>query len=298
MCLRFYLVVYISRNKIMQFYLFPKHTIITAKDNYDLNQLNKLDVSLPTRYTTHKIHKIHKYLKDLPSNDHIQKILKMICANISTLNIKPYAESNAGFLECNIDIKFIKKHNVGAESKYTPILHKIFNYNGIHKKQTNISDEFVEEYYQWLNHCIILPHFGLHGRTKFKKLIYGEASKIHLEFNMERTIVHVYYDVQSSDNTFETDKLNFPLYPKNEQSSIIKLDIKQNEIHIIDININLSKLKLIISLLMEKLAAYYAPIIVSLIIPHNIIIKHKKEYDTIAFELEFAKNGDYYTHIC
>ena len=287
MCLRFYLVVYISRNKIMQFYLFPKHTIITAKDNYDLNQLNKLDVSLPTRYTTHKI---HKYPKDLPSNDHIQKILKMICANISTLNIKPYAESNAGFLECNIDIKFIKKHNVGAESKYTPILHKIFNYNGIHKKQTNISDEFVEEYYQWLNHCIILPHFGLRG-TKFKKLIYGEASKIQLEFNMERTIVHVYYDVQSSDNSAD-------VYGNGNDRDIIKLAIKQNEIHIIDININLSKLKLIISLLMEKLAAYYAPIIVSLIIPHNIIIKHKKEYDTIAFELEFAKNGDYYTHIC
>ena len=73
MGLRFYLVVYISRNKIMKFYLFPKHTIITAKDNYDLNQLNKLDVSLPTRYTTHKI---HKYPKDLPSNEHIQKNIK------------------------------------------------------------------------------------------------------------------------------------------------------------------------------------------------------------------------------
>ena len=220
-----------------------------------------------------------------------KKILKEICANISTLNIKPYAESNAGFLECNIDIKFIKKHNVGAESKYTPILHKIFNYNGIHKKQTNIGDEFVEEYYQWLNHCIILPHFGLHGGTKFKKLIYGEASKIHLEFNMERTMVHVYYDVQSSDNPAD-------VCDRMQSCGIIKLDIKQSEIHIIDININLSKLKLIIPLLMEKLAAYYAPIIVSLIIPHNIIIKHKKEFNTIAFELEFAKNGDYYTHIC
>jgi hypothetical protein len=276
MCLRFYLVIYISRNKSMQFYLFPKNIIVTAKDNYDLNQLNKLDVSLPRHSTTHKI---HKYSKDLPSNDHIQKILKAICADISTLNIKPYSESNAGFLEYNIDIKFIKKHNVDANSKYIPILHKIFNYNGIHKKQSLISDEFIEEYYQWLNHCIILPHFGLHGGTKFQKLIYGEASKIHLEFNMERTMVHVY------DNDNDNDK------------GIIKLDIKQNEIYIIDITANITKLD-VISILMEKLAAYYAPIIVSLIIPHNIIIKHKKEFDTIAFELEFAKKSDYYIHKC
>jgi hypothetical protein len=60
----------------------------------------------------------------------------------------------------------------------------------------------------------------------------------------------------------------------------------------IDILIN------VIFILMQQLSAYYAPIVVSLVIPHNIITKNKKEFDDIAFELEFAKNKDYYIKNC
>jgi GNAT superfamily N-acetyltransferase len=280
MCLRVYLVIYISRNEIIQFYLFPKNIIITAQNKYNIHNLNELSVSLPGPTHTSKI---YQYPKDLPTYETIKTFLEKICIDISNLNIMPYAESNSGFLECNIDIKFIKKHD-----EYIPIMHKIFNYNGIYKKQNNIlSDEFIDEYYQWLKKCIILPHFGLshkdnikpiYGKiisTPSKKIQYSIIEKMHLEFNHARTEANIIID---------SNIINTILLILQQNEIIIK------SISIIDINT--------IYILMVKLSAYYAPLLVSLIIPHNIIIKNKKEIDDIAFELKFAKKSDYYIKKC
>jgi hypothetical protein len=291
MCLRFYLIIYISKNGIMQFYLFHKNLIITAKDKYDMHKLNELNVFLPSPIQTDKI---YEYPTDLPSNKFLQKTLKKICMDISTLGITTYAESNSGFLECNIDIKFINKNG-----QLHPILHKIFNYNGIYKKQNNIlSDDFIDEYYQWLKMCVVLPHFGLHSGIKIQpiygkiispissvKIQYSIIEKIHLEFNHDRTKVNVIIDANSNSSS--------------HSNITIVLNAQQNIISIISIiMIDIDILINVIFILMQQLSAYYAPIIVSLLIPYNIIIKHKKEFDEIAFELEFAKNKDYYIHKC
>ena len=245
--------------------------------------------------------KIYSYPTDLPTNKSLQETLQQICMDISTLNIMTYAESNSGFLECNIDIKFIKKHG-----NYIPIIHNFFNYNGIYKKQNNIlSDEFIDEYYQWLKKCVILPHFGLHSDKKIHpiygkiitttistKIQYSIIEKIHIEFNHDRTKATATIDANSSLKHID-----------------IVLNVQQNIINInmIDVNmIDISILINVIFILMQKLSAYYSPIIVSLVIPHNIILKHKKEMDKIAFELEFAKttfakeknNEDYYIKKC
>ena len=292
MCIRFYLVIYISKNEIIQFYIFPKNTIITAKDKYDIHKLNDLHVYLPSPMNTEKI---HPYPSDLPSNESLQETLQQICMDISTLNITTYAESNSGFLECNIYIKFIKKHG-----NYIPIIHKFFNYNGIYKRLSNIlSDEFIDEYYQWLKKCVILPHFGLHSGKKIypiygkiiattisTKIQYSIIEKIHIEFNHDRTKATATIGANSS-----------------LKHIVIGLNVQQNIISVIDVNmIDINILINVIFILMQKLSAYYSPIIVSLVIPHNIILKHKKEMDEIAFELEFAKTTfakeDYYIKKC
>ena len=70
----------------------------------------------------------------------------------------------------------------------------------------------------------------------------------------------------------------------------IKLHIKENEIYIESIDV----IKInIIFILMELLKAYYAPIQMFL-----LLNKYEKKMDNIAFELEFAKKGNYYTHKC
>jgi len=230
MCIRFYLVLYISKNEIMQFYLFPKSTIVTARNKYDIHKLNDLNVYLPgTIYTE----KIYSYPTDLPSHESLQEVLKQICMDISTLNITPYAESNSGFLEFNIYIKFIKKHG-----NYIPIIHKFFNYNGIYKKNNILSDEFIDEYYQWLKKCVILPHFGLHSGKKnhpiygkiiamlSSKIQYSIIENIHIEFNHDRTKATATIESNSNSNS-------------NSNSShiiTIGLNVQQNIISVIDIN--------------------------------------------------------------
>ena len=227
-------------------------------------------------------------------------VLTIFFKLISQYDIKPYPESNSGFNECILDIKFI----YGKNKKITPIIHKVFNWYGV-KTNNIIDDHFVKDYYHWIKDCIILPHFGLSLHKKSITPNYGILSKyiqyspaikysilekIYLEF-MHIDITHIEINVI----------MNGALIGK------IKLHIKQNEIYIISIDITLDSISLnhfeinislnhfeinVIFMLMDTLRAYYAPIQMSLLLPYE------KKNDNIAFELEFAKKENYYIHIC
>ena len=199
---------------------------------------------------------------------------------LTEYEIKPYAESNSGFLEFPILIKFIKK-----DKAYRPIIGKIDNI--VSMKTNNILDsDFVNEYYKWVRDCVILPHFGLASHkhiispnfgtlSKYvqytsKKIEYSIIEKLYLEFNLDKTEIIVYYN-----------KVN---------TRHIKLHIKQNEIYVASIpvmkeeNVEIN----VVFMLMELLRAYYAPVQMFL------LLKYEKKNDEIAFELEFVKKEDYY----
>jgi hypothetical protein len=116
----------------------------------------------------------------------------------------------------------------------------------------------------------------------YPKIQYSIIEKIHLEFNIERTSVQIYYD----KNVIGNIKLNLK-------------EIKLSNIYVDDLNIsnslNTSNIDIeinIIFTLIEILRAYYAPIQMFL------LLKYEKKNDNIAFELEFAKKGNHYIKKC
>jgi hypothetical protein len=150
--------------------------------------------------------------------------------------------------------------------------------------------------------CVILPHFGLsaHKHTippnygalstyvhyTSKKIQYSIIENIHLEFNLGRTDVVVYYGGLNAGH--------YGGHYGGLNAGHIKLHIKQNEIYMASMpvikeeNIEIN----IIFILMEILRAYYAPVQMFL------LLKYDKKMDDIAFELEFSKKGDYYIKKC
>jgi len=282
MYILYHIVAYITKNGIIKFYIFSKYIILTPKNAYaeDLNNINEM---VPKYIDTLKKYDINSISEVCPSYESLYPIIISFLELLVQYEIKPYPESNSGFLEFPLYIKYIKKGD-----KYEPVIGKIDNI--VNLRQNNILDSnFVNEYYKWIRDCVILPHFGIapykniiqpnygtlskyiHYTTK--KIQYSIIEKIHLEFNSEKTEVVVY-----NSNTINT----------------IKLYIKYNEIYVNEIHTSIdNSIEInIIFMLMELLRAYYAPIQMFL------LLKYEKKNDDIAFELEFAKKDDYYIKKC
>jgi len=284
MGLRCPILIYISNNGIIKLFIFPKKQILIAIEEYDIDKLNDNNSILIHKNTTKKTSEI-KELNHI-TDDELNIIIKDIFVLLLP-NIKLYPESNSGFLECIIDFKFIK-----TNEKYQPVIHRVFNYNS--RSNFYIDDEYLI----WLQNCVILPHFGLSSykitipsysgallkHIYSAKIQYSIIEKIHLELNIPKI------DTTKIDTTKIEVKVNY----NSDAYAEIKLHIKQNEIYIISpphfenkTNIEIN----IIFMLMEILRAYYAPIQMFL------LLKYEKNND-IAFELEFAKRGDYYIKKC
>jgi GNAT superfamily N-acetyltransferase len=300
--IRYYFLIYNSGNGVLKFFIFPKSHILTTKNEYNEKDLNGIETNLVYCNTTLKKYTISDIFSNIDAKNIDAKNIDIITnffELISQYDIKPYPESNAGFNECILDIKFLHKNK-----NITPVIHKVFNWVGVQKNNI-IDDHFVKEYYHWMRDCVILPHFGI-ANHKYIKPHYGTLSKyiqysskikysilenIHLEFNHDRTEVII---MKSSNRMQSMQSIG---RIKSMQSiGRIKLHIKQNEIYVVtmpelvnnneDIAIN------IIFILMDILRAYYAPIQMSL------LLKYEKKNDSIAFELEFAKKDNYYIHKC
>jgi hypothetical protein len=184
-------------------------------------------------------------------------------------DIKPYPESNSGFYELYIDIKFIKKNAV---------IHQFYNWTPY-----SINEKYLDEYYQWINNCIISQHFGMQlhnqiikpicGCVNNSKIKYSIIEHILLEFNKERTNAKIYYEQKLIGHI----KLDI-------QYEIIELTHIEIEKQYRNKNISIH----IIFILMNILSAYYAPIAIIL------SFKYIKQMHNIAFELEFTKKENMY----
>ena len=173
----------------------------------------------------------------------------------------------AGFLGITAHIKFIHKNN-----KWHPILNNIWNYNIV--KQRQIAN--IKNYYHWIQNCAINPHFGFHHhymapilcsiRNPISKDLDSDLiAALSLQFNQNRDSINV---LQSGTKI-----------------SIIDLNISHNIIELKKINIREPKLILnIIFVLMDILAAYYAPNI-----PQFIFLPLGAWPPYVALELQFFK---------
>jgi hypothetical protein len=269
-CIQYNLVLYAAN--VIKLFCYDKYKMIAASDPFSIDDLNNL----------HKIKALHLIkITDKNILIHLDNIINELIIpffkKLLQYDIKPYPESNAGFYEFIIDIKFIQIKN----NKYIPVIHQITHLNA---KENN-------EYYKWLCNSVILPHFGLNNTipippvcgvikhiTKSQSFLqYSIIKNIHLEFNKERTMVQIYYNYKHSG------LLKLHIIENNTiHLSYIEITIKED--HFIKINV--------IFILMNILSAYYAPLQMFL------LLTYEKEMDNIAFELEFSKKEDYYIRKC
>lgn len=281
-CIRYNVVIYVSN--VISVFLFDKYHILSTNLPFSIDDLNtKKKIAVSYKNSVKITNK--KILEIISNNDNIINTLIIPFAKILLqYDVKPYPESNSGFYEFTIDIKFI-------ENNLIPIIH---NMNVWVSNCDNIEKSYITEYYKWLNNCVILPHFGLSSHKSYIRPIYGQLQntthstkiqysiieKLHLEFNSSRTEIAIHF---------------FSL--GCEQIGHIKLKILDNTIELtnIEIQFNYQKQNIAINsifMLMEILRAYYAPIKIYL------SFKYIKQMHKIAFELKFAKNGEYYIKLC
>jgi GNAT superfamily N-acetyltransferase len=303
MIIVFYIIIYMSKNGSIKYYIYPKNIIATPKDKYNENIYN-LDENYAKYRYTEKHYNLDKILLDIKSSKSIiyEKIIHFFKI-LSQYDIKPYAESNSGFLEFSLTIRFVKNGD-----KYIPIINNTTNYCQI-KKGYFMDDAFIKEYYLWVKNCVILPHFGIanhkniiqpnYGKlSKYiqyssKKIQYDIIEKIYLEY-ISNVEIAIYYNMQPrGSESLRNMQLqgNIKLHIVYNYIYIDQLHIKINDIEINDIEINDIEIN-IIFMLMELLRAYYAPIQMFL------LLKYEKKMNDIAFELEFAKKDDYYIKKC
>jgi hypothetical protein len=287
----YYVIIHITKNGIIKCYIFSKNNIATPKNKYT-EDLNNADEIVPKYINTLKKYDINSISDVCTSYENLYPIIISFLELLVKYEIKPYPESNSGFLEFPILIKYIKK-----SGKYEPVIGKIDNNTSI--KNNNIIDsDFVDEYYKWVRNCVILPHFGMISHknrimpnygalSKYvqynSKIQYSIIEKTHLEF-ISSTEIIAYYDMKLIGN-IKLHIISDYIYVKNMPHIILSNDITIDN-NSIEINV--------IFMLMELLRASYAPIQMFL------LLKYEKKMNDIAFELEFSKKDkdDYYIKKC
>ena len=271
MVLRNYISIYISGNNVIKYFLFNKNRLIIDNDNYKKIDKHKyLSPSVNNKYTFPDSFKTGE-LSEIANNPSIlDNFIKEFIKIIDHMKFSVYSESNSGFLNIFIEIKFTKN---GAND-YIPILHNIWNY------ATSIS--LTEEYYHWVQNCVINPHFGFHHQHIMPVLcsVKNPISKdidsniignLSLEFNQNRDIVQVFY----SKKKIGIIHLNIANIGVIE---LKKIEISSTNLKIATFYVN------IIFMLMDILAAYYAPNT-----PQLILSADHDTFAHAAYELQFFK---------
>jgi len=202
--------------------------------------------------------------------------IEEIADSIINSDIFPYNESNSGFSIFNTTIDFIYKDN-----KYVPQFRNIYTHiglSGYDNKQ--YQDTFSNQYYDFLTTNIINQHFGLtssvhdsseHNSSGHDSSVYGSKqfipplkcvvntelnvdadiiSKLHLKFNSHRDKIEIYYENYKIGHIdLNIDNIDIIVLSHIE---LVPSYRKKN----IAVNV--------LFILMEILAAYYAPLNISL----------------------------------
>ena len=235
-----------------------------------------------------------KEIEDM--NDSLNSYIEEIAENIIQEDAAPYSESNSGFTLISPIIDFILKEN-----KYIPQIRYIYTHIGINGfNNAAYQDAFSKYYYDFLIKNIINPHFGLQSEIKPilpKRCVINTElnvhadiiAALHLQFNAKRTHIDIYYNAEKIGNI----SLNI------DDISVIILS------HI-EINAPYRKKNIAVNalfVLMEILAAYYAPLNISLKIAFvkpmfhiaHILKFHKAHWHSDRLS---EKKEEYYIRLC
>jgi hypothetical protein len=187
--------------------------------------------------------------------------IEEIADSIMNSDALPYGESNSGFSIFNTTIDFIYK-----DGQILPQIRNIYTHIGLYGYDNKqYQDAFSNKYYDFLTTNIINPHFGLtysvHDSdqiiTPLKCVVNTELnvsadiiSKLHLKFNSHRDKIEIFY--------------------KNSKIGHIDLNIDDIDVIVlshIELVPSYRKKNIVVNvlfILMEILAAYYAPLNISL----------------------------------
>jgi hypothetical protein len=296
--------LYVSKNGVKKCYYMDNNMALMSnilfEDELKSNKINdSLKIELKSSDANHKWPDTFlksgndKEIKNM--QDSLNAYIEKIADNIIQEDSAPYSESNSGFTLISPIIDFILKEN-----KYVPQIRYIYTHIGIDRFNNKLyQDEFSKYYYDFLIKNIINPHFGLQSEIRpilpkkcqinTKLNVNAEiVSSLHLQFNAKRTNIDIYYNDEKIGNI----ALNLD-------------DITVIILSHIEINLQYRKKNIAVNvlfILMEILAAYYAPLNISLKmafvkpmfhIAH--ILKFHKGHST-------ANNGniseEYYIRLC
>jgi hypothetical protein len=269
--LRYFFIIYVS-NSIIKFFQFSEILAISYFDT----KIDDIDIIINgSKYIKYNFPEDFKN-SDIAEYDITNPILvnyiNLIINTISKAEIITYKESNSGFLPFTIDINFIK---IG--SKFVPNLHNIWNNNPIEKNDI-MDDHFIKKYYQWIENCVIYPHFGCHHEI-IKPILCINKNKTFIDINI----------IYNMSLQFNNNRDYVDVFYMNKKIETIKLTLHELyyaiELNINDVNMEDNLLLHCLFILMDILAAYYAP--------HNIqlIIEDCKKNHNIAYQLDFYKSN-------
>jgi len=288
--LRCYLMVYIS-NGIIKCFVFDKKIITIGEKKYDPFVLNE-----NTHYTS--TDKVYNWPNDFKSGkladiagdcNIINSFIKNFFNILLKSDIKKYEESNAGFLNFAIDIKFCSKN-----MKYIPILQSVYNTSGVYKN--NIIDEsFIKQYHEWIINSVVYPHFGIHSKP-IAPLYIDISSKLKKETiyqNIDILIISkLNIIINDKDKNFNIEILYNntiwqKIYLKKIDDLTIELDMSQFSSQDNKIVLNA------IFILMDTIAAYFSPIQMSLLLIGEDLITHE-----ITHKLQFFRQNNAFIRKC
>jgi GNAT superfamily N-acetyltransferase len=270
--IQLYFFLYISKNGIKKCYymdnIIVKKSDILFEDELEKNKnytmyMKDSDLQYKWPDTFLNDDKIGDIARGFFSNEKINNCLNLyieeIADSIIQSDASSYNESNSGFNIINVTIDFTEKEN-----KYVPQIRNLFMhtalFNNININDKTYKTQFSDYYYDFLINNIINPHFGLSSgqfMLPLKCIVNTELhvdatviSKLNLQFNKHRNKIDIYLiSTKIGHIDLNIDDIDVIVLSHIELSpSYRKKNIAVN----------------VLFILMEILAAYYAPLNISL----------------------------------
>ena len=268
--LHLFFFLYVSKNGIKKCY-FMNDIIVSKSDILFEEELEK-----NKNYTMHLKNSDVQYkwpdtfLNTNPANSEIIKSMQIslqlyiseIADSIIHTDAIPYSESNSGFNVISVTVDFTEK-----DHKYVPQIRNVYTYitiNGFNDNQ--YQTQFSRKYYDFLTANIINSHFGLTDNTINAKAIPVHPLKciVNTELNISADIISkLYLKFNKSRNKIE-------IYYNNSKIGHIDLNIDNIDVIVLshmELDSSYRKKNIAVNVLfvlMEILAAYYAPLNISL----------------------------------
>ena len=229
-------------------------------------------------------------------NNCLNLYIEEIADSIIQSDATSYNESNSGFNIINVTIDFTEKEN-----KYVPQIRNLFThtalFNNININDKNYKIQFSDYYYDFLINNIINPHFGLSSgqfilplRCVVNTELHVDAdiiSKLNLQFNKHRNKIDIYLiSTKIGHIDLNIDNIDVIVLLHIELSPPYR---KKN------IGVN------VLFVLMEILAAYYAPLNISLkmaFVKPMFKIAHTLQFHKGNSMIERGKEEEYFIRLC